>query len=506
MSNDFKKHLEDLNKIGIALSAEHNLDRLLEMIVRKVRHFTRADAGSLYIKEEDSLNFVVAQNDTLDRKDPGRAPFKSFKLEISKKSIAGYAALTGELLNISDVYSLSKTTPYQFDSSFDRNMNYRTGSMLVVPMKDHQDEIIGVLQLINSLNKEGNPVPFEKEYEGLVSSLASQAAVAIRNAKLIEEIKNLFKRLVEYSASAIDARSPHTAGHSRRVATYAMRIAKAINEEKEGHFAKINFSDEELEELNYAAWLHDIGKIGVREHVLEKSDKLSLGRMEAIDNRFSYIKKSLENEVLTKKNKLYEESRYHPEIFEELDQALSSNLRMLEEELSFISKVNKPGFLPDDDLERLRQIKNKSYTDIDGRERPYLTDFEFENLSVRKGNLTVKEREEIQSHVQHTLNIVGKIPFPKNLMHIPEYAGCHHEMLNGDGYPNKLKGEEIPLQAKILSAIDIYDALTAADRPYKKAIPTEKALDILRFEVKDNHLDKDIVELFINKKLYEGVV
>jgi len=506
MSNDFKKHLEDLNKIGIALSAEHNLDRLLEMIVRKVRHFTRADAGSLYIKEEDSLNFVVAQNDTLDRKDPGRAPFKSFKLEISKKSIAGYVAITGELLNIRDVYSLSKTTPYQFDSSFDRNMNYRTGSMLVVPMKDHQDEIIGVLQLINSLNEEENPVPFEKEYEGLVSSLASQAAVAIRNAKLIEEIKNLFKRLVEYSASAIDARSPHTAGHSRRVATYAMRIAKAINEEKEGHFAKINFSDEELEELNYAAWLHDIGKIGVREHVLEKSDKLSLGRMEAIDNRFSYIKKSLENEVLTKKNKLYEESRYHPEIFEELDQALSSNLRMLEEELSFISKVNKPGFLPDDDLERLRQIKNKSYTDIDGRERPYLTDFEFENLSVRKGNLTVKEREEIQSHVQHTLNIVGKIPFPKNLMHIPEYAGCHHEMLNGDGYPNKLKGEEIPLQAKILSAIDIYDALTAADRPYKKAIPTEKALDILRFEVKDNHLDKDIVELFINKKLYEGVV
>ena len=506
MSDDFKKQLKDLNKIGIALSAEHNLDRLLEMIVKKVRHFTRADAGSLYIKEEDSLNFVVAQNDTLDRKDPGRAPFKSFKLEISKKSIAGYAALTGELLNIRDVYSLSKTTPYQFDSSFDRNMNYRTGSMLVVPMKDHQDEIIGVLQLINSLNKEGNPVPFEKEYEGLVSSLASQAAVAIRNAKLIKEIKDLFKSLVEYSASAIDARSPHTAGHSRRVATYAMRIAKAIAAQKEGPFAKIRFSDEELEELNYAAWLHDMGKIGVREHVLEKSDKLSLGRMEAIANRFNYIKKSLENEVLTKKNKLYEESRYHPEIFEELDQALSSNLRMLDEELAFIGKLNKPGFLPDDDLERLRQIKNKSYTDIDGRERPYLTDFEFENLSVRKGNLTVKEREEIQSHVQHTLNIVGKIPFPKNLMHIPEYAGCHHEMLNGDGYPNKLKGEEIPLQAKILSAIDIYDALTAADRPYKKALPTEKALDILRFEVKDNHLDKDIVELFINKKLYEGVV
>lgn len=505
MDRDFKKRLRDLNRIGIALSAEHNLDLLLEVIVRKARHFTQADAGSLYIKEEDSLNFVVAQNDTLDRKDPQRAPFKSSKLKISKESIAGYVAITGELLNIKDAYSLSKNTPYQFDSSFDRNMNYRTSSMLVVPMKDHQDEIIGVLQLINSLDKQGNLIPFEKEDEDLVSSLASQAAVAIRNAKLIKEIKNLFKSLVEYSVSAIDARSPHTAGHSRRVATYAMKVAKAINEEEEGPFAKTNFSNEELEELNYAAWLHDMGKIGVREYVLEKADKLSLGRMEAIVNRFNYIKKSLESEAILKKNKFYEEGRYHPEIFEELDQALSSNLRMLNEELAFIDKVNKPGFLPDDDLQRLTSIKNKTYTDVDGQERPYLTDFEFENLSVRKGNLTAKEREEIQSHVQHTLNIVGKIPFPKNLAHIPEYAACHHEMLNGDGYPNKLKGEEISLQAKILSAIDIYDALTAADRPYKKAIPTEKALDILRFEVKDNHLDKDIVELFINKKLYEGV-
>ena len=272
---DLRKQIERLNKIGIALSSETNLRALLELILREARGFTDSDAGSLYIKEEDKLSFEVTQNDTLDsRGGRDKEVFKPFPLPMTKKSIAGYVAKTGKILNIKDVYEIPATEEYSFYPNFDKRNNYRTKSMLLVPMMDHEEEIIGVLQLINSISKSGQVISFDKEYEDLVSSLASQAAVAIRNVRLIDEIKKLFESLVHYSASAIDARSPHTAGHSRRVSQLAVRVARAINNQNNGHFADVFFSEAELEELSYTAWLHDIGKIGVREFVLEKANKL----------------------------------------------------------------------------------------------------------------------------------------------------------------------------------------------------------------------------------------
>ena len=278
MENDenIKDLIKSLNRIGIALSSEHNLNKLLEMIVREIRTFTNSDGGSLYIKNGDNLSFEVAQNDTFTRRF-GKVPFKSFQVPIDHKSIAGHVASTGEIINISELDKVGNEVPYSLKTmrEFDRKMEYKSVSMLIVPMRNHKDEIIGVLQLINSLDSKGNPVPFNRELEELVVSLASQAAVAICNSRLIQDIKNLFEGLVTYSAQSIDARSPHTAGHSKRVAKLVMLQAECINNKSDGPFENIHFSEEELNELRIASWLHDIGKIGVKEYVLDKVNKLA---------------------------------------------------------------------------------------------------------------------------------------------------------------------------------------------------------------------------------------
>src|SRR5574341_421962 len=287
---ELKLQITRLNQIGIALSSEHNLNKLLEIIVKEARSFTEADGGSLYIKEGDKLNFLVAQTESLEHRSKSKHSFKSFYVPLTKASISGYVAITGEILNIPDVYHIPPTVEYRFNKDFDVKMEYRSKSMLTVPMRDHQDEIIGVLQLVNSMDQAGKVTPFKKEYELLILSLASQAAVAIRNAKLIEEIKELFRSLVRYSVKAIDSRSKHTAGHSSRVAKYSKRFAQALNEEQDGRLGKIQFTPEQIEELYMCGLLHDIGKIGVKEAVLEKTTKLNEAQMEAIASRFESIK------------------------------------------------------------------------------------------------------------------------------------------------------------------------------------------------------------------------
>jgi len=500
---DLKEQIARLNRIGIALSSEHNLSALLDLIVREVREFTHADGGSLYIKEKDKLNFLVAQNESLSRRLGHPQPFKPFYLPLTKESIAGYVAITGHLLNIEDIYNLPPDVEFRWHRDFDVQNNYRTKSMLVLPMRDHKDEIIGVLQLINSLDTTGEVVPFAKEYESLVSSLASQAAVAIRNAKLIEDIRNLFRALVRYSAKAIDARSPHTAGHSGRVAKYAMRIAEAINEETEGPLADVHLSPEELEELRMAAWLHDIGKIGVKEAVLEKSNKLSPDRMELIATRFDGIKKSLVNQYLQRKMAALKNGRLTTETTKRLEAQLQEALAQIDDDWSFLQRINTPGLMTDEDLQRLEAMARKTAIDAQGQEIPYLTPFEYENLSIRKGNLTKGEYKEIQSHVMHTLEILNKMPFTKDLENIPRYAAAHHEYLDGSGYPLGLKDGEIPLQSRILCIADIYDALTSPDRPYKKSVPLDKTLAILREEADKGKIDKDLVDLFVRRRLWE---
>ncbi len=502
---ELKSQITRLNQIGIALSSEHNLNKLLELIVKEARSFTEADGGSLYIKEGDKLNFLVAQTQSLERRTNTPNSFKSFYVPLTKASISGFVAITGEILNIPDVYHIPPTVEYRFNKDFDVKMEYRSKSMLTVPMRDHQDQIIGVLQLVNSMDRTGKVIPFKKEYETLILSLASQAAVAIRNAKLIEEIRELFRSLVRYSAKAIESRSPHTAGHSGRVTKYAVRIAEAITEEKDGAWANVKFTPEQIEELRMCGWLHDIGKIGVKEAVLEKSTKLSEAQMETITQRFETIKASFIMHALQQKLELAKSRRDDSALLQEIEARVQSEINALDSDLEYLKRIN----IPDDsrsldEYQRLREIAERTYSDINGEMRYFLTGIEYENLAVARGNLTAAEYKEIQLHVDHTLAILRKIPFTKDLENIPKYAAGHHEYLNGSGYPRGLKGEEIPLQARILCIADIFDALTSPDRPYKKAKPLDVTLKILQEEAARGKLDAEVVNLFVRHKLYEG--
>jgi HD-GYP domain-containing protein (c-di-GMP phosphodiesterase class II) len=366
-------------------------------------------------------------------------------------------------------------------------------------MKDREGHSLGVLQLINATTETGLVVPFQKSVEHLVMSLASQAAVAIRNAKLIANIKALFDALIRYSASAIDARSPHTAGHSRRVAAYSETMAKAINDETTGPFRDVFFTPEEMEEVSYAAWLHDIGKIGVPEQILDKENKLSAEAMAAIATRFDLIKSLTVNR-----------GRHRTSSEDQKDAQRHSTRRedenteqAIERELRLITKVNQAPFLSDEDATTLQEIASKTYKDLHGKARPYLTATELEALSVKEGNLTDVEYKRIQTHVEHTYNIVKNIPFTKTLENVPFFSASHHEFLDGTGYPRGLTSDELPLQARILAIADIFDALTAVDRPYRSAMSASKACQVLKVHAEAGRLDQDIVNLFTEKALYE---
>ena len=483
--------IERLNQIGIALSNEIHLEKLLALIVTEARSFTNADAGSLYTLEKDQLLFRIAQNDTLDNKG-ARGAFKPVPIPLNTRSIAGYVALEGQLLDIDDVYLLAEDLPYSFNQDFDRKNNYRSQSMLVVPMKEPDGEVLGVLQLINAKDENGQVVRFPESIISLTMSLASQAAVAIRNARLISYIKSLFEALIRYSASAIDARSPHTAGHSRRVAAYSTIIAEEINRLGHGPFKNIKFTAEELERLNYSAWLHDLGKIGVPEAILDKHLRLPEGWEETIEERFKHCAACMVLEAaLGGKQDPREATRSER-------QALASDLERLK-------KINRSNWLPDEDQEFLEALHAHIFTDADDQEHPLLTDEEMVYLSVKKGNLTAEEYKTMQGHVEHTLNIVKNIPFTGHLEAVPTIAASHHEMLNGTGYPRHLQDQQITIEARILAMVDIFDALTAIDRPYRKAAPPERACAILQSDVESGRLDKDIVDLFVSQRLWERI-
>jgi HD-GYP domain-containing protein (c-di-GMP phosphodiesterase class II) len=499
LQDKLKEQIKRLNQIGIALTSETHLPTLLELIVREVRGFTRADAGSLYSVDRNQLRFEVAQNDTLEaRRSQVYESFRPYPMPLDKTSIAGYVAITGETLNISDVYDLTGEEEYRFNPAFDDRNRYRTRSMLVVPIRTHQNEILGVLQLINSLDEQNNVIVFDSEQEDLVASLASQAAATIQNARLINAVHEIFAALVRYSASAIDARSPHTAGHSRRVATYSMRLARSVNEETEGILADMFFSDKELEELNYAAWLHDIGKIGVREELLERVDRLTPASMELISTRFEAIKLAVARD--------FESRRRVEGGSKETDHIeLEKRLREVDKDLEFIRKINKAMRLSTEEIRRIEKIQTKSFRNARGEVRAYLSEEEVHHLSLPSGNLTGKEFQEVRGHVLQTLNIINKIPFTNDLERIPVIAAAHHEKLDGSGYPLGLTASDITIQARILGIADVYDALTASDRPYRGAMPVQEALQHLIKEVEEGKLDRNLVDLFVRKKLYEGV-
>lgn len=508
--------LRELGEIGIALSAERDHSALLTMILLKARELSRSDAGSLYLldKQEEGnvLRWKLAQNDSIDV----GAAFEEKVLPITRRSLAGYVALTGETLIIDDAYNLPEHAEYTINRSFDEENGYLTRSMLVFPMTNHVGELIGVLQLINrrrvgslerltAANVPREVVPFDDETVDLMRSLAGQAAVAVENNLLYESIERLFEGFVTAAVTAIEQRDPTTSGHSFRVADLTVELARVIDHLNEGPYRHIKFSGEQVRELRYASLLHDFGKVGVREQVLVKEKKLYPLQLESIRGRFDFLMKAVETEAYRRKmDHLLQRGRDGFEEFSaRVDAETQEEIERLRKDFSIVAQSNEPTVLPEGEFAYLQELAAREFVDVRGQRRRLIEPEEARILSIRKGNLDDTERVEIESHVTHTFHFLQKIPWTKDLVSVPLIAYAHHEKLNGRGYPRRLTAPEIPIQSRMMTVSDIYDALTASDRPYKRAVSTVRALDILGMEVKDGLLDPGLVDLFVQAKVYE---
>jgi HD-GYP domain-containing protein (c-di-GMP phosphodiesterase class II) len=517
------RHENDmLISIGRALSQERDIQSLLAIILRRACEVTNADAGSVYIVEghdEDvskrTLRFAVSQNESRNVQSAG------FTMPISASSIVGTSVLSGDRINVPDLYGLDEpgagNNPWGFvhDRSFDDKYRYQTRSVLAVPMISARAEVIGVIQLINKRAKgwiqldlpadfEDGVVPFDDVSEAYVAALASQAGIALENVLLYEEVKTLFDSFVKAAVTAIESRDPTTSGHSERVAELTVGLARAVNRAESGHYREVRFSRDDLTQIEYAALLHDFGKVGVREHILVKAKKLYEHERELILQRFQLIKRGFKIEGLEQKVRyLMEASR--DQVAAELaavDKDIVGKVTELDNIIKFILQANEPTVLDQGGFEKLAELSGMSYRDEAGSTLPYLTHDEASCLQIRRGSLTESERVEINSHVVHTFNFLVRIPWSRTLRDVPDIAGAHHEKLDGTGYPHGLKGDQIPVPARMMAISDIYDALTASDRPYKKAMPSEKALDILAQDVKRGQLDSELFEVFVGARVF----
>ncbi|HVT05730.1 MAG TPA: HD domain-containing phosphohydrolase, partial [Thermoanaerobaculia bacterium] len=509
------QELEEISKVSIALSTVRDHNVLLSMILTKSRELSRADAGSLYLLDDHpeggiGLRWKLAQNDSIP------VHFEERVLPITKRSLAGYVALTHETLVIDDAYELPEGTEYAINTSFDIENGYLTRSMLVFPMTNHVGDIIGVLQLINR-KRNGAPsrltaatvphevIPFDDHTIKLMRSLAGQAAVALENNILYESIERLFEGFVTASVTAIEQRDPTTSGHSFRVADLTVELARTVDSIQEGRFRDIYFSVDQLKEIRYASLLHDFGKVGVREKILVKEKKLYPMQLDVIRSRFDYVARSLEASSHARRLQyLRENGNKGFDVFHDQAEAeLAASLKALEMDFQFVVQSNEPTVLPEGEFQHLLSLGLRSFVDLRGELKPLLSDEEVRILSIRKGNLDSVERTEIESHVTHTFRFLSKIPWTRDLRSVPDIAYAHHEKLNGRGYPRGLPAESISIQSRMMTISDIYDALTAKDRPYKRAVPLDRALDILRMEVKDGLLDGGIVDVFVEAKVFE---
>jgi HD-GYP domain-containing protein (c-di-GMP phosphodiesterase class II) len=512
------EELHELNKIGVALSAERDINKLLQMILAKSREITAADAGSLYLVErgkertataDDHLRFKLAQNDSLTD-----LSFEERTMPLNEESIAGYVALTGQAVNVADAYDLPPGSTFQISRAFDQRSGYRTKSVLVVPMKDHQDEVVGVVQLINkkrdatavlrpvSLVDEA-VIPFTAVDLELVTSLASQAAVAFENTLLIQDIRNLFESFVKASVTAIESRDPTTSGHSERVAVLTVGIAEKVDAVDAGAFRDVRFTRDQIQEIRYASLLHDFGKVGVREKVLIKGKKLFVGEMLLIRQRIAYVKRSLEAEYLRAKLDQIKSGNAPPELLAQMDRDYEARRDEIDQVQRMIIQANEPTVLEEESFRALMDLPNRTFSDIEGKPQPFLTPNEALALQIRRGSLSEKERREIESHVTHTFQFLSQIPWTGEFSRVPEIAYAHHEKLDGTGYPRRLTEMDIPIQSKMMTISDIFDALVAWDRPYKKSVPVEKALSILDEEASQGKLDQNLLRLFVEARIYE---
>lgn len=509
---DFSKLLKELTHIGIALSAEKDHSRLLEMILLKAKEITNADGGSLYIYSEDrTLHFEIIRTESLNLHMGGTSgqpiDFQPISLYDSEgkpndNMVVVRAALTNETYNIKDAY-----TNEEFDFSgtrnFDKSTGYRSQSFLTVPMTNHENNLIGVLQLINSIDPDtGNVTTFSELDQQMVESLASQAAVTITNRNLIDAQKELFDSFIQLIARAIDEKSPYTAGHCRRVPVITNMLADAACKVDKGPLQSFNMTDEEKYELEVAAWLHDCGKITTPEYVVDKGTKLEtiFDRIHVIDTRFEIIKRdAIVNTLMTKLSDDSGDNEYDWRS----DKVLQKQLSKLDEDKEYIRRCNIGGEqISEEQIARINNIGAYKWNNSESDDLPLLTDEEIQNLQIGRGTLTVREREIINNHVSVTIKMLESLPYPKHLERVPEYAGCHHEKMDGTGYPNGLTREEMSIPARMVAIADVFEALTASDRPYKKAMSLSQSLTILGRMKEDGHVDPDLFDIFMNEKIY----
>ena len=504
-SNKFMK----LAAIGTALSSESNMDKILEMILDEARELTRADAGTLYTVSSDNtaLDFAILHNSTMNTRMGGTSGAEinlpPVPLVVNGGSpnmahVSAYCVHTRRVVNIEDVY-VAKEFDFTGPRKYDEATGYRTQSMLVIPMLNHEDEVIGVLQLLNSLDDEKNVAPFSQYRQDLALSLASQAAVTLTNTQLIHDLRNLFDAFIQSIATAIDAKSSYTSGHIQRVAELTMMIADAINNDEQGAFKEFSFTSDEMEELKIAAWLHDVGKITTPEHIMDKSTRLETvsDGIELVKTRFNLFRQAIVCDYQAQKIDAPKSEHTL------LDADMKRELDEIDEELNFIISCNNPvKFMRDEDIERLKKLSQKKKKCIMG-EACYLTPVELDFLTVRKGSLTMHERSIIEHHALMTQLILDKLPFPKKMAKATEYASHHHEKPDGSGYPNGASGEKLSLQARILAVADIFEALTASDRPYKPAMSIEKAISILEDMKNHGKIDEKVFRLFQSSEIYK---
>ena len=509
---DLVLRLEQLNAIGASLSAERDIDRLLEAILTAAKTITRADGGTLYrVTEERTLRFEIVRTSSLRYYLGGTTghpvPFYPIQLykdgKPNQSMVAAYAALTGKTVNIADAYT-ADGFDFSGTRAFDTKTGYRSKSFLTVPMRNHDNETIGVLQLINALEpSSGAIVPFSPSDQRLAESLASQAAIAVTNRMLINQLEQLFESFINLINSAIDEKSPYTGGHCQRVPVLTMLLADAVSETNDGPLRDFHMSEQDRYELKIAGLLHDCGKVTTPVHIVDKATKLEsiFDRIQLIDTRFEVLKRDAELEALRKKHNFLEQ-KMRMEAAEE-DKRLRDRLRQLDDDRKFLHACNIGGErMRDEDVDRVRRIGRYRWRDFAGHEAQFLSEDEVKNLTIRSGTLTEEERKVINHHIVATIRMLEALPWPKHLTKVPEYAGGHHERMDGKGYPKGLTREQMSVQARCMGIADIFEALTAKDRPYKKGKTLSESLEILGRMKLNNHVDPDLFDIFVRRKVY----
>ncbi|HUW49614.1 MAG TPA: HD domain-containing phosphohydrolase [Sulfuricella sp.] len=512
-NNDLLERLERLNAIGVALSAERDTNRTLEMILEAAKSLTNADGGTLYrVTDDNRLKFEILRNDTLNIAMGGTKgapiPFDPLPLydeqgNPNNSMVVAYSVLHDTTINIEDAYS-AEGFDFSGTRNFDKKTGYRSKSFLTVPMKNHENEIIGVLQLINVKHGEtGEIIPFSKSDQRLTESLASQAAIALTNRLLITQLEELFESFVRLINIAIDEKSPYTGGHCARVPVLTMLLAEAASAATEGPLKDFRLTDADRKELKIAALLHDCGKVTTPVHVVDKATKLQtiFDRIQLLDTRFELLKRDAEIEFL--RSSLQAAKSGDMGSHSRLEAVFQQRLNQLDDDRAFLRKCNAGSeFMSPEDRQRVENIARYGWVDEKGEAAPFLSEDEEKNLKIAKGTLTDEERQVINYHIVATIKMLEALPWPKHLKRVPEYAGGHHERMDGKGYPKGLTREQMPIQARTMAIADIFEALTALDRPYKRGIPLAESLRILGLMKLDNHIDPDLFDIFIREKIY----